>query len=251
MAVTPASAWPAASRSPAVRAVLPARTVVVQHGQCLRDVEVIVHGHPKGLRDRTSGCIRSRVGQDPACAAEEAVDPFDGGGGLLQRRRLVVQDRAVLRLAEVVPDHARRGDLEHFRRADGVADGLGHLLAGVGDHAVVHPEVGEAVACRLGLRHFVFVVREAQVQAAAVDVELGAEVLGDHRRAFEVPARAAGAPRAKTSSPSSARRPCSPSTARSRGGPSCRAGRRPGRPACRRVFCRVSEPYLDQERTSK
>ena len=41
----------------------------------------------------------------------------------------------------------------------------------------------------------VLVVREAQVDAAAVDVEGGAEVLRGHRRALDVPAGAARAPR--------------------------------------------------------
>ena len=37
-------------------------------------------------------------------------------------------------------------------------------------------------------------VREAEVEAAAVDLELGAEVLLRHRRALDVPARASGPP---------------------------------------------------------
>ena len=49
----------------------------------------------------------------------------------------------------------------------------------------------------LGLRDLVLVVREDQVVAAAVDVERLAEIAVRHRRALDVPARAARAPRAR------------------------------------------------------
>ena len=58
----------------------------------------------------------------------------------------------------------------------------------------MHPVPGEAVAGRGGLGTLVLVMREDQVQAAAVDVERRAQVLGGHGRAFQVPARAARAP---------------------------------------------------------
>ena len=48
----------------------------------------------------------------------------------------------------------------------------------------------------LALGDFVFVVREDEVEAAAVDVERFAEQLLAHGRALDVPAGAAGAPRA-------------------------------------------------------
>ena len=67
---------------------------------------------------------------------------------------------------------------------------LGHLLAGVADHAVVHPDAGERQAGRLGLGDLVLVVREDEVAAAAVDVEAGAQVAQAHGRALDVPARA-------------------------------------------------------------
>ncbi len=52
---------------------------------------------------------------------------------------------------------------------------------------------GPAGGARLGL--LVLVVGEAQVDAAAVDVEGGAEVLAGHRRALDVPARTTRSPR--------------------------------------------------------
>jgi hypothetical protein len=74
-----------------------------------------------------------------------------------------------------------------------VAERLAHLLAVQRDPGVVQPVVGEAETGCARLGELVLVVREAQVDAAAVDVEGVAEVLAGHRRALEVPARAAGA----------------------------------------------------------
>ncbi len=76
-----------------------------------------------------------------------------------------------------------------------VAQRLRHLLA-VDDQVLgVQPEADErAVVRRLALRDLVLVVRKDVVDAAAVDVEGLAEVLGAHRRALDVPARAARAP---------------------------------------------------------
>ena len=92
---------------------------------------------------------------------------------------------------------------------------------------------GRPGRARLGL--LVLVVGEAQVDAAAVDVEGGAEVLAGHRRALDVPARDAPDPTARATRRSAARSPSSsPSTARSRGGPACRAGRRRRRAPCPR-----------------
>ena len=55
--------------------------------------------------------------------------------------------------------------------------------------------MGEGAAvCALGLGDLVLVVREGQVQAARVNVDRGAEVLVDHGRALDVPARTALAP---------------------------------------------------------
>ena len=53
----------------------------------------------------------------------------------------------------------------------------------------------EALPRSRGLRELVLVVREAEVEAAAVDVEGAAEVALAHRRALDVPAGATGAPR--------------------------------------------------------
>ena len=82
------------------------------------------------------------------------------------------------------------------QRADGedVAQGLGHLLALGGHPRVVDPQARELPAGAVGLGLLVLVVREAQVDAAAVDVEFVAEVAPRHGRAFEVPAGSAAPP---------------------------------------------------------
>ena len=53
-----------------------------------------------------------------------------------------------------------------------------------------------ATCATLGLEYLGFVVGESEVVAAAVDVELLAEVLERHRRALNVPTRSACPPRA-------------------------------------------------------
>ena len=97
-------------------------------------------------------------------------------------------------LPQEIAHRRRAGHAEHLLGGDRVAHGLGHLLPAVGDEPVVQPEAGEAVPGGRRLGQLVLVVREPQVQAAAVDVELGAEVLRGHGRALQVPSGAAGPP---------------------------------------------------------
>ena len=61
----------------------------------------------------------------------------------------------------------------------------------------MHPDVGEPVASRARLGQLVLVMREAQVEPTAVDVEILAEVLRRHGRALDVPARSAPTPRSR------------------------------------------------------
>ena len=84
---------------------------------------------------------------------------------------------------------------EKFRQGDKIAEALSHLLTVDGNHVVVHPVV-HALGSALGhvLRDFALVVREHQVHAAAVDVELGAEVFLAHDRALQMPAGEAFSP---------------------------------------------------------
>src|SRR5581483_4104916 len=80
-------------------------------------------------------------------------------------------------------------------QADDVAERLRHLLARQPQHPVVHPDPGELTAGAPRLRDLVLVVRENEVEPAAVDLEDRAEELLRHRRALDVPARPAGPPR--------------------------------------------------------
>src|SRR5262249_28502328 len=82
-----------------------------------------------------------------------------------------------------------------------VADGLevpqrlAHLLRVDGDKAIVQPVAREVLSAgRLALRDLVLVVGKDQVLPAAMHVEGRAQVLLAHRRALDVPARAARAP---------------------------------------------------------
>ena len=69
------------------------------------------------------------------------------------------------------------------------------FLPVLGQQAVVQPVRGERLAgVRLGLDELVLVVREDQVEPAAVDVEVAAEVLHAHGRALDVPAGPARPP---------------------------------------------------------
>ena len=55
----------------------------------------------------------------------------------------------------------------------------------------MHPGVDEGPPCRaFGLGDLVFMVRELQVEATAVDVEMLTEQGAAHRRALDVPTRA-------------------------------------------------------------
>ena len=75
-----------------------------------------------------------------------------------------------------------------------VALGLGHLFAFDEEEADVHPVAGEGLAGgALGLGDLVFVVREHEVFAAGVEVEVVAEEFSGHGGALDVPAGAAAA----------------------------------------------------------
>src|SRR5690349_3704033 len=87
--------------------------------------------------------------------------------------------------------------LEQLGRGHNVAEALRHFLGAHVDEAVVHPEAGEGRAAMraAALRDLILMVREDEVEAAAMDVDRLAEMRLDHRRAFDVPARASPAPR--------------------------------------------------------
>ena len=108
----------------------------------------------------------------------------------------VVERAAVVRAQDEEAHHLGVVLLQHLADGEEVAQRLRHLLVVDAHEAVVHPVIDEGVAVRaLGLGDLVLVVGELQVHAAAVDVEVVAEQVRAHRRALDVPARAALAPR--------------------------------------------------------
>src|SRR5205085_1856349 len=88
--------------------------------------------------------------------------------------------------------------LQQFVHGDEIAERFRHFGAVDAEEAVVHPKAHEwpTVMRRLALRELVLVMRKDQIDAAAMDVEGLAEMRLAHRRAFDVPARPAAAPRA-------------------------------------------------------
>ena len=94
---------------------------------------------------------------------------------------------------EVQPHRGGRRALQRLADLDEVAERLAHLAALVADHPRVHPGPRKRLLARqrLRLRPLRLVVAELQVPSAAVDVDLLAEIVHGHHRAFDVPSRAA------------------------------------------------------------
>ena len=86
--------------------------------------------------------------------------------------------------------------LEHFPDTEEIAERLGHLFIVNTHKAVVHPVIHKATLVRaLRLGNLVFVVRKLQVLPTTVNIEMLAQEIGTHRRAFNVPARTTVTPR--------------------------------------------------------
>ena len=117
---------------------------------------------------------------------------------LLDLRQGIVDRPAVLAADQKIPQHFR---VAHVPGGEYIADGeeiperLRHLLVIDIDEAVVHPHVREMIARRrAGLRDLVLVVRELQIHAARVDIEVSAQNFSRHHRTLDVPTRASFAP---------------------------------------------------------
>ncbi len=116
--------------------------------------------------------------------------------GFLQPLHRPVDRLAVVGAQHRKPHHVARPVRQHLADGDEIAEALAHLLAFDLQEAVVHPEIRHhgCVERAARLRDLVLVVREHEIDAAAVDVEGLAEMLPRHRRAFDVPARPARRP---------------------------------------------------------
>src|SRR5256886_2687602 len=164
-------------------------------------VEVIVHRLPEGglgaRHEPTHRPARSAPASVPRGGDRRAHrGPLDLGPG---ESRLVVLDvLAVVGLQETEPDDFAGVVPQDLPDRHEVPEALRHLLPLQGEEPVVHPRPrpfrapGPFADHRLAL-----VVREHEIEPAAVDVERGAEVLVRHRVAFDVPTGAALAPRAR------------------------------------------------------
>ena len=117
----------------------------------------------------------------------------------LQRVPAEVHLLPVAMLEESEPQRQRiqpaRGQVGQQHHVPG---GLGHLAPLEQQVLPVHPLPDHVVpGDRVGLGPLVLVVREAQIDAAGMDVDVLAEVVQRHRRALGVPAGEAGAPRGR------------------------------------------------------
>ena len=107
----------------------------------------------------------------------------------------VVERAAVVGAQNEEAHHLGCELLQHLAHGEEVAEGLRHLLVVDADEPVVHPVVHEGVVVRaLGLGDLVLVVRELQILAAAVDVEVLAEQFLAHRGTLDMPAGPARSP---------------------------------------------------------
>ena len=102
---------------------------------------------------------------------EDLAEAFGPGGGLLERLLGEVHRLPPVRAEE----HQQKGLasplVERLVHGHDVAERLGHLLVGETEDAVVGPDPGELVVEGTRLRELVLVMREDEVEPAAVDLE--------------------------------------------------------------------------------
>ncbi len=171
----------------------------MDHGHRRGRAEVLVHGRDEGVGQvlgievALAGLLNQR-NRGRAGTLEERLDPPEAHGCLVERLERELDVRAVVGGDHVEPQLDAAHALEHLGHEQRVAERLAHLLAGGRDPGVVQPVGRERHPGRARLGLLVLVVREAQVDATAVDVEGRAEVLRRHRGALDVPAGTARTP---------------------------------------------------------
>ena len=173
---------------------------IEQNSQSPRAVEVIVHRADEALLElHQTGVGWSVIGghctlrQGRGCApaealtlaipqAESSIEPLPAGGRGVQGFGGEIKGFAVVRLEHKQAQGHRR-DSALQQRADGgeVAERFAHLLPAHIDHAVVHPDPGQVLACsRFGLGDLVLMVREHQIGSSEMDVDRVAEFRTHH-----------------------------------------------------------------------
>ena len=167
-------------------------------------VQVIFHGLGEADGDGVEfriqllgerGFFPFGLGQFHVHLGHGGIDALDAFFGFFEGVEGEVQGGAVVHGQQEVAQCFGQELVQDVADGEEVAQGFGHLF-GVDLHEpVVHPEVCERLARgRLGLGNLVFVVREGEVLAAAVNVQRQGRELLAHSRAFQVPAGAALAP---------------------------------------------------------
>src|SRR5205814_1481546 len=140
---------------------------------------------------------RPRLAGNSSRAIERAIEAVELALGFRQPLAGDVERLAVMGREQGQPDRfAAMALVEQLAHREVVAGRFRHLLAIDLDEAVMQPVTRQRRAAmgRAALRDLVLVVREDQVDAAAMDVEGLAEQGLAHRRALDMPARAAAAP---------------------------------------------------------
>ena len=164
------------------------------------DVDIVVHrGHEIGgqvIGGYAGNLFAGRLTtQGHAGTLDEVRDAVVCGLSLDQCLIGPFEHRTILHGTQRVTHHPSGVLSQHRRHGQASAERLRHLLALGGHPSRVHPVCGGRVASRTGLGHLVLMVREAQVQAAAVNVESVAQITMGHGRAFDMPARTSHAER--------------------------------------------------------
>ena len=154
----------------------------------------------RGLRRRTGARILATVGAllragFSAAVEQHPVEPVQALPGsrneLLAPLQRVTVARAQERQPQDLPGKARA---QRTDRQD-IAPGLGHLRAVHANHAVVQPVSRQRRAIgAAALRDLVFVMREDQVLAAAVNIDGLSQMFSGHGRALQMPAGTPAAP---------------------------------------------------------
>jgi hypothetical protein len=111
------------------------RDELEEHAQRRGGVEVVGERVDEALLESVGG--RLRVGVE---SPHEIADAPHPRRRLLERRGRVLDRLAVVAAREVHDERLRPDLVERLAQQADVPDGLGHLLVGEADHAVVHPE---------------------------------------------------------------------------------------------------------------
>src|SRR5262249_21566590 len=128
---------------------------------------------------------------------EEAIETLQRSLHLAEPLLAPLDRAAVVRAQEQEAYRLRLMLLEQIDDVDDIAHRPGHLGLAHLQQAIVHPVTGERLArVRLRLCQLVLMVRELEVEAAAVDIERAAQEFHTHGGALDVPTRSPRPPRA-------------------------------------------------------